>query len=319
MRQIIIPLIASVAMNTLMIVSVDRAFLVEGKRLEFLKKQKVLQASRDPLPFDFIESPVFAKPQKPVRSRKISNQDSVSRDQSKNKSKAPGSPKIDTVGPAEQLAQAQARPANHPSIASKPQQEMKKQEAPPIAEPPKSDAATPAEEGIAKKEEPRLPSPAIREQAANQNLVNQEKKPALNAESGKKDLSGQSKILTQAMTRSKSKGASLNGVTSYDAMGSDMGVYMKNVKEKIWLAWFPYITFQYPNDFRAADAVIRFTLNAKGELKNMRVLDSYGSRVFTTFCLDSVQRASGFGPVPKEILALLGKDELEIWFTFHYR
>ena len=102
-------------------------------------------------------------------------------------------------------------------------------------------------------------------------------------------------------------------------MGSDMGIYMKNVKERIWLAWFPYLSFQYPNDFQAADAVISFTLDAKGEVKSVKVLDSYGSLLFTTFCTQVVQRASGFGPVPKEILALLGREDLEIRFAFHYR
>ena len=45
-----------------------------------------------------------------------------------------------------------------------------------------------------------------------------------------------------------------------------MGVYMKNLKEKIWLSWFPYLAFKYPMDFKSADAVISFTLNQKGEV-----------------------------------------------------
>ena len=102
-------------------------------------------------------------------------------------------------------------------------------------------------------------------------------------------------------------------------MGSDMGIYMKNVKERIWLAWFPYLAFQYPTDFQAADAVVSFTIDPKGEVKTVKVTSSYGSPVFSTFCTEAVQRASGFGPVPKEILAILGKDELEIRFAFHYR
>ena len=33
----------------------------------------------------------------------------------------------------------------------------------------------------------------------------------------------------------------------------------------------------------------------------------------------SAPRASDFGPLPKEVLAIVGKDELEIRFAFHYR
>ena len=38
------------------------------------------------------------------------------------------------------------------------------------------------------------------------------------------------------------------------------------------------------------------------------------SPLFASYCMEAVQRASGFGPVPREILELIGKDELEIKF-----
>jgi len=121
------------------------------------------------------------------------------------------------------------------------------------------------------------------------------------------------------MSKSKSKGAELFGVTSFEATGSGMGVYMKNLKEKIWLSWFPYLAFKYPMDFKSADAVISFTLNQKGEVKIVKVVESQGSPLFTSICVEAIQRASGFGEIPQEMLALMGKDEIEIKFGFHYR
>ena len=91
------------------------------------------------------------------------------------------------------------------------------------------------------------------------------------------------------------------------------------LKEKIWFAWYPYIAFQYPRDFQPADALLSFTLDAKGEVKRVEVISSEGDGLFTTFCLRAVQEASGFGPLPEEIKALIGKEELELKFGFHYR
>ena len=93
---------------------------------------------------------------------------------------------------------------------------------------------------------------------------------------------------------------------------------MKKLKEKIWLAWFPYLAAHYPKDFKTADALVSFTLNSQGQVRIVRLVESKGSPLFSAFCMESVQRASPFGPLPREILDLLGKDEMEIQFAFHY-
>ena len=131
-------------------------------------------------------------------------------------------------------------------------------------------------------------------------------------------LTGRDRITTSEVSKSRSHGAQLYGVTSFEATGSGMGVYIKNMKEKIWLAWFPYLMVHYPKDFKTADALVSFKLNAKGEVKIVQILESTGSPLFSAFCMESVQRASPFGPLPQEILDLTGKDELEIKFAFHY-
>ena len=108
------------------------------------------------------------------------------------------------------------------------------------------------------------------------------------------------------------------GVTSFEATGSGMGKYIKNMKERIWLAWFPYLAAHYPKDFKSADVLLSFTLDAQGRVRTVRVVESKGSALFSAFCMEAVQRASPFGPLPQEILDLVGKDELEIKFAFHY-
>ena len=316
-------LAASLALNAAAMLSVDRAFFYENQKAQVLKTQQALREERDKLPFEFIEAPLTAPSQKPARAKKMSSRDTINRDPSGEKAVTDRRPQIEKVGPSDQLAQFRAKPSGRssaasppkadPPLADKPQQEMKKMEAviPQKAqEKPKS--------GADADKLPPLPV-QMKDIAVKPVPQDQKRSQASLAQSGKEGSSGLDRITTQAMARAKSRGASLSGATSFDAMGSDMGVYMKNVKERIWLAWFPYLSFQYPNDFQAADAVILFTLNAQGEVKSVKVLDSYGSPVFTTFCTQVIQRASGFGPVPKEILALLGREDLEIRFAFHYR
>ena len=107
-------------------------------------------------------------------------------------------------------------------------------------------------------------------------------------------------------------------MTSFDATGSGMGGYMKTLRERIWLAWFPYLAFHYPKDFKSADAVVEFRLDASGQVRSVRILSSEGSPVFAAFCMEAVQRAAPYGPVPPEVLDLTGKDELEVRFAFHF-
>ena len=301
-----------------MVLSADRAFFYEKQKAEILRSQQLLREERDRLPFEFIETPVVARPQKPARAKKMSSQDSVNRDPSPEKTVTDRRPQIKNIGPSDQLEQLRAKPSQAPIIASQPQQETRKTE-----------PAKKADDSEKKEKEPssdlgvpdRAPAaaPVKASTVATPAPNNQKQAVAQPSKPGTQEAAGLDRITTQATARAKSRGASLSGVTSYDAMGSDMGIYMKNVKERVWLAWFPYLSFQYPNDFQAADAVVLFTVDQKGNVKTVKVLESYGSSLFSTFCTQVIQRASGFGEVPKEILALLGKDELEIRFAFHYR
>ncbi|MEI8344883.1 MAG: hypothetical protein WCG06_02305 [Candidatus Omnitrophota bacterium] len=164
--------------------------------------------------------------------------------------------------------------------------------------------------------------PAQPEKPADQKTQQQQERPQSKPpqEASKpQGLTGQDKISTQLMARTRSFGALLEGMTSFEASGTQMGAYMKNVKERVWLSWFPYLAFQYPQDYRSADAVIGFTLDRKGNVKSVQILENYGSPLFAAFCVDAVQKASGFGPVPDEILALTGQDQIDIRFGFHYR
>ena len=342
MRTVVYTLVASAALNTAGLLLVDRSIESRALKLEVMKQEMRARAARENIFFDFIESPSVLQPQSPQkRPRRVSNKDSASQDLLKDKAGKEGPPASAETGPADQLSQirpnpdvqpdpsrlVKARPETQRAEPSPPVEAPKKETAPSL-EPPGSETPAPkpetahSEEGfpaMKEKEAPPAPAEAAVKPSAPESPVTQKAQPEIKPRAGSQALSGIDRISTREMTKAKSKGARLFGITSFDAMGSDMGVYMKNLKEKVWLSWYPYLAFQYPTDFHAADATVSFMLNAKGEIKQVKLLDSYGSPVFSAFCIEAVQRASGFGPVPKEILALLGKEEIEIKFAFHYR
>lgn len=301
----------SVFINSALYLSFDRAMYFGERHLE-LQKLKLNRENDSKVQFEFVEAPAKTHPQNPARrTRKISDRDALNQDLIRDKARAETLPKVETQGPSDQLAQRRMSGIPQPPVPPvKPRKEIPEEK----ARTGKNEEAAKTSEFAARPAEPLLKN------TPSESLKNVKKQsaqaPSVPVPSG---LTGQDKITTQAISRSASHGAQFYGITSFEATGSGMGEYMKNLKEKVWLSWFPYLAFKYPTDFRTSDAVIRFTLNQKGEVKIIEIVESEGSPLFASFCADAIQRASGFGEIPKEILALIGKDELELKFAFHYR
>lgn len=299
-------------------------------QIHMAQEQRRLQREKDgPIQFEFVEAPRALSSRKPEHSKRVSNRDALNQDLLQDKTHTAIRPRTELQGHADQLAQQQSSFSQAPSPQILPRQEVPApQEEKPIEKNVIAGVQPPFLEDLAKQSKldnpvaapylrPRLPAgrQVRNDVIRNPQLPQLPMKPKAEI----KGAAGVDKITTQEMSKIKSPAAQLFGQTSFEATGSGMGEYMKNLKEKIWLAWFPYLAYQYPQDFRGADVIVSFTLDPKGQVKIVQLVDSVGSPVFASFCMEAVQRASGFGPVPKEILALIGKDELEIKFGFHYR
>ena len=131
-----------------------------------------------------------------------------------------------------------------------------------------------------------LPEPAV--SPPGKGIVREASMKEVETPAAAQGHSGGDKITTQEMGKIKSNAAQLFGITSFEATGSGMGQYMKKLKEKIWLSWFPYLVFQYPQDYRGADAVISITLDSEGDVKIVQVVESSGSPVFASYCVEAV-------------------------------
>ena len=287
---------ASLLLNGAVFYSFDQAMLVREKQYA---RQAQKRLKEKPMQFEFVEVPAETRPEKPRPTRRIASRDALNRDLSPDKSGASGAPRASRPARADQLAQRQKGVSSQAQPGILPQEEAPRtrQEAerkqPDSQSLPKAARAAADAEKAAPAAEPRAPG---------------------------RGQGGRDKITTpEAAMDVKSTGARFYGFTSFEATGSGMGVYMKNLKEKVWLSWFAYLSFKYPRHFKGVDAIFGFTLAAHGEVKSVEVLDNGGDAVFADYCAGAVRRAGGFGDLPKDILALLGKDELEIRCAFHYR
>lgn len=257
---------------------------------------------RERIELEYIEAPKSAPAVSPKKTtRKISSRDAVAQDLLRVKRDIGKLPAIVHIGGADQLAQKEGPVPRAGIVPSKP--------APP--QPPAAAGFTP--QPAKPSEGPKPGANSVQKSPAE----NQPPRPSSPAQAPAEGGGGD-KITTQETAKTRSSGARFYGLTSFEATGSGMGVYMKNLKEKIWVAWYPYLAFKYPQDMQAADAVLSIVLDKKGEVRIVRLLESKGSPLFAAYCMEAVQRASGFGPLPQEILALIGKDELELKFAFHY-
>ncbi len=297
-------LAVSLLINSAVFFSVDRAISAQGTH-SWMRPQNMAGQKKEIVQFEFVEAPPRPSPAKPQKTRKIAEHDSRAQDLTQSAvAKEASSPKIAVRGASDQLAQRPGTGA--PSPASLPQPEKKEAEkSKASSEPPKAVEPDEATALSIKKPDPV--------QAAQDRP--QTPSPAQNSAPW---VPGRGKILTQEISKTRSAGAKFLGEASFEATGSGMGVYMKNLKEKIWVEWFPYVAFKFPRDFKSADAVVEFSLNSHGKVKSAKVIQSKGSPLFAAFCVEAVKHAADFGELPKELLDLTGKDEITISFAFHY-
>jgi len=278
-------LAVSLLLNGTIFLSVDQAISPEGM-LQARLKSPVLEQKKEIVQFEFVEVPPGAAFEKPKKTRKIAERDSEARDLASSSLKKDSSPKTEVRGSSDQLGQRQGSGVPSRSLRSQPENQGIQKMRTPHGHP---------------SHHPVRPS-----------------RPVTTTQRASPWISGQGKIITQEISRTKSGGAKFSGQTSFEATGSGMGVYMKNLKDKIWSQWFPYVAFKFPRDFKTADAVVEFTLDKHGKVRSTQVVESKGSPLFAAFCAEAVRQSRDFGDLPKEILDLTGKDEITISFAFHY-
>src|SRR3989338_1476056 len=107
MRAEITALDASILINGVVLGSLDSAVMRLDPRIAAQKEKAQMIAGLDEVQLEFVEAPAALSAPKPEKTRKISDRDSAAQDTTPEKEKAAPEtpPKIESLGPADQLEQ----------------------------------------------------------------------------------------------------------------------------------------------------------------------------------------------------------------------
>jgi outer membrane biosynthesis protein TonB len=104
------------------------------------------------------------------------------------------------------------------------------------------------------------------------------------------------------------------GPRGIDAIGTPLGRYQKVVKDAVGSRWFFYINRRM--DMMTVGTVrIRFFVNEKGKVEDVRMLSNTANDTFAGFSIQSIMDAT-IPPPPSDVVDVLDGNRLEIVYTF---
>ncbi len=107
------------------------------------------------------------------------------------------------------------------------------------------------------------------------------------------------------------------GKAGVDAVGTPLGLYRKRVADAIGSRWYYYVN-QRMDLITVGDVHIKFSVNEKGRVEDVKILSNTGNGILGQFCVQSVTEAR-IPPLPPDVAENLqnGKLEIEYHFTIY--
>lgn len=114
--------------------------------------------------------------------------------------------------------------------------------------------------------------------------------------------------------------ASRTGVVAVDAQFSEYGDYLQRMVEAVSRAWNTSVSRVELIKERPSRVKVRFTIDSRGNIRNMRVVDKTPNAelLATGLCMDAIQSRAPYDRWTADMVRTLGTEQ-EITFTFHYR
>ncbi len=104
------------------------------------------------------------------------------------------------------------------------------------------------------------------------------------------------------------------GPRGIDAIGTPLGRYQKVIRDAVGSRWYFYINRRM--DMMTVGTVrIRFYVNEKGKVEDVRMLSNTGNETFAGFSIQSILDAK-IPPPPPDVVEVLDDNRLEIVYTF---
>ncbi len=115
----------------------------------------------------------------------------------------------------------------------------------------------------------------------------------------------------------KRGGVEAEGFANFEAKQHELAPYLKTIREKVERAWRSALQVRYTGT-TPTKAVIACTINPKGEVVEVEIVDGGGSVSYGPLCKDAIQSAGPFGPFPFEVPEIYQNQNLEIRWTFSF-
>lgn len=115
----------------------------------------------------------------------------------------------------------------------------------------------------------------------------------------------------------KPGGVEAEGFANFEAKQHELAPYLKTIREKVEREWRAALQMRYTGT-TPTKAVLQCTINPKGEVVNVEIVEPGSSVSYGPLCKDAIQRAGPFGPFPFEVPAIYQNQNLEIRWTFSF-
>jgi len=108
------------------------------------------------------------------------------------------------------------------------------------------------------------------------------------------------------------------GDVTFNARKHELGAYIRTLKHRIWLKWFPMVEFKYNSLAITSKTAVGFKVQPDGSLGDIQIVEHRGDEYLKAIATSAVSEAAPFDPLPEGFESLDGEDTLDIVFTFHY-
>jgi outer membrane biosynthesis protein TonB len=115
----------------------------------------------------------------------------------------------------------------------------------------------------------------------------------------------------------KRGGVEAEGFANFEAKQHELAPYLKTIREKVERAWRSALQVRYTGT-TPTKAVIACTINPKGDVVKVEIVDGGESVSYGPLCKDAIQSAGPFGPFPFEVPEIYQNENLEIRWTFSF-
>ena len=107
------------------------------------------------------------------------------------------------------------------------------------------------------------------------------------------------------------------GAVAYNAKWSAYGEYLQKFIESVDVQWQRIIGQSNIYPVAGTKVVVKFRMNAKGEISEIVDVQSDGGRAAKDACVSAIVARAPYGDWPEDMISVLGQSQ-EITFTFHY-